>query len=51
VSVTSHGWGKYGGRIDGTIEFGPDGDPMDFGQTMIAAGHALPWTGQGPKPV
>jgi endonuclease YncB( thermonuclease family) len=51
VSVTSHGWDKYGGRIDGTIEFGPDGDPMDFAQTMIAAGHALPWTGQGPKPV
>jgi hypothetical protein len=24
---------------------------MDFAQTMIAAGHALPWGGQGPKPV
>jgi endonuclease YncB( thermonuclease family) len=49
VRVVSHGWDKYGGRIDGSIEYGL-GDPHDFAQTMIDAGHAKPWGGTGPKP-
>jgi endonuclease YncB( thermonuclease family) len=51
VRVVSHGWDKYGGRIDGTIEYDLAGEPKDFASTMIAEGHALPWTGVGPKPV
>lgn len=39
VEVLSHGFDKYGGRFDGQITL-PDG--RDFGQTMIAAGHAVP---------
>jgi endonuclease YncB( thermonuclease family) len=50
VQVVSHGWDKYGGRIDGSIGFGAD-EGTDFAQTMMAAGHAKPWTGQGQKPV
>jgi endonuclease YncB( thermonuclease family) len=50
VRVLSRGWDKYGGRIDGSIEFGPTGRRRDFAETMIAAGHARPWGGQGPKP-
>jgi endonuclease YncB( thermonuclease family) len=38
VTVLSHGWDKYGGRIDGAITL-PNGD--DFGQTMIANGYAV----------
>ena len=51
VRVVSHGWDKYGGRIDGSIEYDLDGEPKDFASTMIAEGHAVPWTGVGPKPV
>ncbi len=51
VSVVSHGWDKYGGRIDGSIAFQLDGETKDFATAMIDAGHALPWGGQGPKPV
>ena len=40
VTVTSHGWDKYGGRFDGTITL-PDG--MDFGQAMLTAGLAVPF--------
>jgi len=38
VTVTSHGWDKYGGRFDATITL-PDG--KDFGAAMLAAGHAV----------
>jgi endonuclease YncB( thermonuclease family) len=41
VTVTSHGWDKYGGRFDGDIAL-PDG--RDFGAAMIAAGQAVPYT-------
>ncbi len=47
VTLVSHGWDKYGGRIDGQITL-PDG--RDLTKVMIAAGHAAPWQGQGPKP-
>lgn len=40
VSVLSHGWDKYGGRVDGDIAL-PDG--RDFGQSMLAAGQAVPY--------
>jgi len=39
VRVVSHGWDKYGGRVDGDIAL-PDGS--DFGQQMLATGHAVP---------
>ena len=48
VTLVSHGWDKYGGRIDGTIRLE---DGRDLTEVMIAAGHAAPWDGVGPKPV
>ena len=42
VTVVSHGFDKYGGRADCTIE--PAGRP-DFGAAMLAAGHAVPMAG------
>ena len=48
VTLLSHGWDKYGGRIDGTITLA---DGRDLVETMIAAGHAVAWDGEGPKPV
>lgn len=39
VTVTSHGWDKYGGRFDGQLML-PDG--RDFGQVMLDSGHAVP---------
>ena len=41
VTVTSHGWDKYGGRFDGSIVL-PDG--TDFAARMLAAGMAVPLT-------
>src|SRR6266516_31629 len=38
VSVLSHGWDKYGGRIDGSITFN---EAQEFGQAMINSGHAV----------
>lgn len=46
VTVISHGWDKFGGRYDGSITL-PDG--RDFGDAMIAAGHAVAYFGVGPK--
>jgi endonuclease YncB( thermonuclease family) len=48
VTLFSHGWDKYGGRIDGQITLA---DGRDLTQVMIGAGHAAPWDGQGAKPV
>lgn len=48
VTLLSHGWDKYGGRIDGQITLA---DGRDLVATMIAAGHAVAWDGTGPKPV
>lgn len=45
VMVASHGWDKYGGRFDGQI-VRPDGS--DFA-TLMLAGHAVPYSGVGPK--
>lgn len=39
VTVVSHGFDKYGGRFDGSLEL-PDG--RDFGELMLAAGQAVP---------
>jgi endonuclease YncB( thermonuclease family) len=50
VRVVSYGWDKYGGRIDGSIEYGLAGDPHDFAKTMIDSGHAKPYFGKGQKP-
>jgi endonuclease YncB( thermonuclease family) len=48
VTTVSHSWDKFGGRYDGDI-FLSDGRSLVA--EMIAAGHALPWDGKGPKPV
>lgn len=48
VTLVSHGWDKYGGRIDGQVTLA---DGRDLTQVMIAAGQAAPWDGQGAKPV
>ena len=48
VTLVSHGWDKYGGRIDGTITLA---DGRNLTAVMVAAGQAAPWDGQGPKPV
>jgi micrococcal nuclease len=48
VTLVSHSWDKYGGRIDGDIAL-PDG--RDLATVMIAAGQAAPWDGRGVKPV
>lgn len=48
VTLVSHGWDKFGGRIDGQVTLA---DGRDLTQVMIAAGHALPWDGRGAKPV
>lgn len=48
VTLLSHGWDKYGGRIDGTITLA---DGRDLSTVMIAAGQAAPWNGAGPKPI
>jgi len=48
VELTSYGWDKYGGRIDGKVKLA---DGRDLSQAMIDAGHALPWDGKGTKPV
>jgi endonuclease YncB( thermonuclease family) len=37
VTVTSHGWDKYGGRFDGEITLL---DGRNFGVEMVRAGHA-----------
>lgn len=38
VTVLSHGWDKYGGRIDGEITLG---DGRDFAASMVSAGYAV----------
>lgn len=38
VQLISHGWDKYGGRFDGTIQL-PDGS--DFANVMLTAGQAV----------
>lgn len=48
VTLVSHGWDKYGGRIDGTVTLA---DGRDLTAVMIAAGHAAAWDGKGVKPV
>jgi endonuclease YncB( thermonuclease family) len=48
ITLVSHGWDKYGGRVDGAITLA---DGRDLTAVMIAAGHAAAWDGQGAKPV
>ena len=48
VTLVSHGWDKYGGRVDGAVTLA---DGRDLTAVMIAAGHAAPWDGTGPKPL
>lgn len=47
VTLLSHGWDKYGGRIDGQVTLA---DGRDLVTTMIAAGQAVTWDGTGVKP-
>lgn len=48
VTLTSYGWDKYGGRIDGTIQTLTG---LDLTAEMIRSGNAAVWDGTGPKPV
>jgi len=48
VTLVSHGWDKYGGRIDGVVTLT---DGRDLAQAMVAAGQAAAWDGSGAKPV
>lgn len=48
VTLVSHGWDKYGGRIDGEVTLA---DGRDLTRAMINSGFALPWDGKGVKPV
>jgi endonuclease YncB( thermonuclease family) len=48
VTLISHGWDKYGGRIDGSVTLS---DGRDLAAVMIAADQAAPWDGKGTKPV
>lgn len=48
VTLVSHGWDKFGGRVDGQVTL-PDG--RDLTAVMITAGQAAPWDGTGAKPV
>lgn len=50
VLVTSHGWDKYGGRIDGTISLTTPymyqgKSYFDFGTLMLDSGNAVPYAG------
>ncbi|MFL5911428.1 MAG: thermonuclease family protein [Gaiellaceae bacterium] len=49
VRVVSHGWDKYGGRVDGEISYTGAADHvqqwLDFATAMIDAGHAVPYSG------
>jgi endonuclease YncB( thermonuclease family) len=42
VVVYSHGWDKYGGRVDAEIKFPYQGVTTDFGNEMVSSGHAKP---------
>jgi micrococcal nuclease len=46
VLVTSLGWDKFGGRIDGKIAFGL----KDLAEELLATGHAKPYDGKGVRP-
>jgi len=48
VKLLSHGWDKYGGRIDGAVTLA---DGRDLSKAMIDGGHAVYWDGVGAKPV
>jgi endonuclease YncB( thermonuclease family) len=42
VMVTSHGWDKFGGRVDGDIRYGTAYE-KDFASEMLANGFAVPY--------
>lgn len=50
VRVISHGWDKFGGRVDAEVQFKTAGIFVDLAATMINAGHAKRWDGRGVKP-
>lgn len=52
VNVLSHGWDKFGGRVDGEITWLKPGATAvsSFADEMLAAGHAKVWDGKGVKP-
>ena len=41
VLVTSYGWDKYGGRVDGRIEYVDQGQNYNFATVMVDSGHAV----------
>ena len=48
IAVSPDGWRDKYGRLLASLRLAT-GD--DFAKSMIAAGQAKPWDGQGPKPV
>ena len=48
ATLTSHGWDKYGGRIEGALDVPGVGDVMT---RMVADGYAALWNGRGARPV
>lgn len=45
VTLTNFKWDKFGGRINADVFI----DGVDVGSQMIEEGHAIPYTGRGPK--
>lgn len=50
VEVVSHGWDKFGARFDGDVQIHGAASTWNLTEAMIAAGHAKPWDGKGPRP-
>ncbi len=41
---------KYGGRLNATVTLTIAGNKVDLGKSLIEAGYARPYFGEGPKP-
>lgn len=50
ATLTQVSHDKYGGRLDAKVTLRIDGKPVDLGESLIAAGYARPYSGEGPKP-
>jgi endonuclease YncB( thermonuclease family) len=48
VTVVSHGYDKFGGRVDAELF---TTDDTNVSRQMVIDGYAAAWTGEGPKPV
>lgn len=48
IAVSPNGWHDKYGRLLANVALA---NGKDFATEMIAANHAVPWDGQGPKPI